>query len=327
VPRRRLILLAFVIALTGCGSSRDVPGPQEPVAISAPGRIDPLAKTYRPTRGCTYVPAAQGAGGVRAIAAPIPEVSARIDGWTLRVQWQFQALPASCRPKALLVTANSVYESGNMATRPGAGGPIAVRGATGSLRFDAPFLDLPPYEARISSLNDRGIRSAVTTVPVSGSRPGCTDRQPAAVCIAAAQRLFARCITGAAPRERCHPKAWRTQPPLPIRPLRGVTSRSLETSLRATVEGMRSPQAVPSAVSCAAPPSCEVTWATPGQPATRFTVRYRMSGSEVTGSSGCWIAARQSVAHAPADHAALEVMQGWGNAFSQPSACASWPKR
>jgi hypothetical protein len=167
---------------------------------------------YEPTRGCTYVPAAGSASGGRELAPPVPKVSARIEHWTIEVEWRFIGSPHECRPKALLVTANSVDKLDNMATRPGSGGPVLAEGNEGSLELDAPFLDLPPYEARVSVLDAHGIRSPVTTVPISGSPPGCTDRLPPARCIAAAEAHFMRCLEGSAPRERCHPKAWRTRP-------------------------------------------------------------------------------------------------------------------
>ena len=174
----------------------------------------------------------------------------------------------------------------------------------------------------MSVLDDRGLRSPTTTVPVSGSGPGCTDRRPAAECIAAAEALFQRCIEGSAPRERCHPEAWRRLPPLPIEPLRNVTSETFEASLRATVDRMRSPQAAPVEVSCPELPRCEVTWQTPGQAETRFTVGYRMSGS-----AGCWTAVRHQTVNQPAHPGALHTLEAWGNAFIHPSGCTARANR
>jgi hypothetical protein len=280
---------------------------------------------YEPTRRCTDVQAARGTSADRQVAPPIPVVSARHVGWKIEVEWRLLAMPAQCRPEAVFVTANSVDKLDNMATRPGAGGAVRVDGEHGRLELDAPFLVLPPYEARVSVIDKRGVRSAVTTVPVSGSGSACVDSRPAGRCIAAAQALFLRCLEGSAARERCHPKAWRTRPPLPIEPMRDAPRKSLETSLRATVERIRSPQAAPVAVACATVSNCQVGWETPGQPATHFSVRYRMSGHPTTGGSGCWIAARYEIVDQPADPTALRILEGWGNSFRQPSACTSWP--
>ena len=112
---------------------------------------------------------------------------------------------------AVLVTANSVDKLDNLAFGAGAGVPVAIAGERGQLTLDAPLLDLPPYEARLGALDEDGIRSSVTTVPVAGSKRACAD--PAiAVCIAAAETLLRSCQEGRAPRERCHPKVWRTRP-------------------------------------------------------------------------------------------------------------------
>jgi hypothetical protein len=322
--QRRLLLLAFLPVLAGCGSSRDAAGPEQPVAISVPGRIDARARTYRPTAGCTAIPI-QGTSGPTTAAPPIPQLSAHIDGWKLTISWRFLARPSACRPVAVLVTANSVDKPDNMAFGRGGGGAIPINGTSGSVTLYAPFMDLPPYEARLSGLDKQGIRGPVSTVPVSGSRPGCTATRPVATCITEARALFERCLTGSAPRVRCHPKAWRVHPPLPINPLHGVTTRSLEASVRTTLEPMNNSQVTLAGVSCTRMPYCRVTWRAPGRPGPRVRVRYRMSGMKVRGSHGCWIGARQVVARGE-DRAVVTVLEGWGNAFTQPSGCTSWPK-
>lgn len=124
---------------------------------------------------------------------------------------------------------------------------------------------------------------------------------------------------------RCHPKAWRVHPPLPINPLHGVKGRSLEASLRATLERINSSQATLWNVSCASMPSCVVTWRGPRQPGARAYVRYQISRMNVRGSHGCWIAAHHVVLRL-SDAALTRALEGWGNAFTQPSGCTSWPK-
>lgn len=313
----------MTLVLAGCGVVDDRSAPQVPtVAAAAPGTIDPDARTYRPTSGCTYVRAPRATSSAQEIAPPIPEVSANIHGWKIEVRWHFLDLPSKCHPRAVIVTTNSVDKLDNMAFSAGAGGPVRVDGEQGRLTLDAPFLDLPPYEARVSVLDEHDIRSLVTTVPVVGSKPACTDRSVAR-CIAQAEAFFQRCLVGSAPRRRCHPKAWRTRPPLPVAPLRGLTRRALEVALRATIDRMRSAQAAPTGVSCSELPDCQVTWETVGRPTTRFVIRYRMSGHETNGSSGCWIATRYVIVDQPADPTALRTLEAWGNAFTQPSGCTS----
>lgn len=321
--QRRLLLLAILPVLVGCGSSLEAARPEDPVAISVRGRIDARARTYRPTTGCTAIPI-RGASGPATTAPPIPQLSAHIDGWKLTIHWRFLSLPAACRPIAILVTANSVDSPDNMAGRHGVG-PIPINVANGSVTLDAPFLDLPPYEARLSGLDKQGIRSPVSTVPVSGSRPGCTASRPPTTCIAEARRLFERCMEGSAPRERCNPKAWRIHPPLPINPLHGITRRPLEASMRSILKRMNSPQVSLRRVSCSRLPYCEVKWRDPGRPGAGASVRYRMSGLQNTGSQACWVAARHVVS-AGSDAELVTVLEGWGNGFSQPSGCISSPR-
>jgi hypothetical protein len=290
---------------------------------AASGRIDDRAATLAPTDHCSRAGVSAGGGG-DLLAPPVPSVEAKLEGWTLTVHWRFLRMPAECRATLILVTANSVDDLDNMAGA-GGGGGIVIHGNEGSVSFDAPMLDLPPYEARVSAQLDNGLRSPVTTVPVGGSGPACSDSKPVSACVAAAHDLFQRCLTGATSRARCNPKAWRSQPPLSVEPLQGVSQRDLERSLAAMAARLAtgSVEVVDWSVRCDGTDSCRVSWWNRGRAETRFTIAYTMSAGS-GGGQGCWIAARYRIVSAPSDPSALSVLQSWGNAFTRPSGCTSW---
>jgi hypothetical protein len=220
VGRRAIAMLAVLIGMAGCGEADDVSAPQAPAAASAAaGRIDSRAITYEPTPACSQAELAPAGSGGSILAPPIPEVTARMDGWTIEVRWRFRSLPDRCRPRTMKVIANSVDKLDNVAFRSGPDALIPAKGMEGQLTLHAPYLDLPPYEARVSAVDARGVRSPPTTVPVTGSPPGCTASRSVALCIAEAQALFLRCVEGSAAREQCHPRAWRSRPPVAEEPL------------------------------------------------------------------------------------------------------------
>jgi hypothetical protein len=310
-------VLGAVLVVVGCGGGMSSK-PQRPVAESTGrGMLDTRASDFKPTRGCSLV---GGIGGTRGdlVAPPIPKVSAAIVGRTITVRWSFLTMPAACRPNGVRVSANSVGKEDNIALGPAHEGYVAIDGPSGSVKLDAPILDLPPYEASVSSIGRDDYESPTTTVPVIGSAPGCTARLPLAHCVAVAKSFFQRCVKGTAPRSACDPRFWRSQPLLPVKPLQGVTSRSLATSLRGLDARAESPSLTLIGVSCARLPHCEVTWETPGQPASRFTYDYLMSGIVYKGSTGCWVAARRRIVGQPADQSAVREVGG-----GTPGGCTS----
>lgn len=322
MPRSN-VAIRLIAGLIVCTASAACGGSAAGNAWSVPsGRIDERAATPAPTHDCSRV--GKSPEGDDLLAPPVPAVDARIDGWTLTVHWRFLQMPAECHAALLLVTANSVDDLGNMATA-GDGGGIEIHGTEGAVSFNAPMLDLPPYEARVSALLSNGLRSPVTTVPVEGGGTACSDSKSVEDCVAKARELFQRCLTGAAPRPRCNPKAWRTQAPIPVERLQGISSDDLRRSLTATVDRMASDTnglAIRS-VRCNGTAACRVSLWNPGVPNTRFTILYTMS-ADSGGGSGCWIAARYRLVRAPRDTSALMAFRQWGNASTMPSGCTSW---
>jgi hypothetical protein len=277
-------------------------------------------------RGATACSRINDAGGGSGplLGPPVPRVEAELQGWTMTVHWRFQSMPAQCRAALILITASSVDDPGNTAG-PGEGGGIAVHGTEGSVSFDGPMLDLPPYEAHVSAVLDNGLRSPVVTVPVQGSRPACSDTRPVSACVTGARNLFQRCLKGAAPRSRCNPKAWRAQPPLPVVPLQGVSQGDLEQSLVAISARMATGalQVVDGSVRCDGTASCRISWWYHNRRETLFTIAYAMSAGSQDGE-GCWIAARYRIVSAPSDPSALSALRVWGVSFTRPSGCTSW---
>jgi hypothetical protein len=320
-------LLAGALALAGvvaCGAAGRVDVTRHGGA--GDGRIDARGHTYDPTARCTTVVVHGPHGAHARLAPPVPVVTASRRGWRITVRWRFLRRTARCVPAAVLVLASSVDDLSNAATAGGDDRFLPVAGDEGQVTFDAPMLDLPPYEARVAVYGRDGIRTVVTTVPIAGSEAACSDARPVAWCMRRARALFRRCIEGRAERSRCHPRAWRAQPPLPNRPLRGVAPAALAASLRRTERRMEGAGAelADESVSCRGTRICDVVWQGPGRRPNRFTIRFTISAGAANGH-GCWIAARYRIVRPPRERGLFEQLRAmWGVGFTRPSACTSW---
>jgi hypothetical protein len=100
----------------------------------------------------------------------------------------------------MLITVRSKPKQDNVGFRPGAGGPVPVNARSGSLAFYAPFLELPPYMANVSSISASGERSRVTSTVAPEPGPYCLQTRPLAECERAARAKFTRCQQGRATR-------------------------------------------------------------------------------------------------------------------------------
>lgn len=132
-------------------------------------RIDPRASTLAPSSGCELVKVRVHGKAPRIAskeAPPVPRLQAHRDGGTILVTYRFVAMPQACRPVAMVVTANSVDKVGNVSSASPDGGPIAVKGGTGTVKVPVPPYGRPPYEARAMALTREGLRAPLTTVGV-----------------------------------------------------------------------------------------------------------------------------------------------------------------
>jgi hypothetical protein len=247
-----------------------------------------------------------------------PSLAAHRSDYRITVDYRFAA--ADCLPSRLLITVRSEQKQDNVGFGSGAGGAIPVKAASGSVTLYAPFLDLPPYLANASSFTSAGKRSRVVSTVAPESRPYCLQRRPLDDCVRAARAHFARCEQGRAARTACHPKLWRRRPPRPIEPLRGISARALERSLReqlGTTYYSVGGRAL--AMRCANTTACLVTYGREGDRTTRFTVRYSISAQ--AGVPSCWFAARTKIVRRPLDPTLLDVVGAQDGPSDNPNGC------
>jgi hypothetical protein len=174
---------------------------------------------------------------------PAPNIEAVRDGHRVQVDYSLDR-PAGCLADAVHIAVSSVEHPRNVGPS-ATNGLVCLTGSNGSLELDLPPLELPPYEVRATSLTPRGRRSAVTVLRLPSTAEQCRGD----TCLQQAQDKLERCIRGLARRRDCRAYVWRTRPPLPYEPVRGVTREALERSFT-TLLGTR--------VACASTSECAV---------------------------------------------------------------------
>jgi hypothetical protein len=232
------------------------------------------------------------------------------------VEYKLLARPEACNPDAILVTVNSVDKLDNIGPS-ASNGLIRLSGAEGTVELELPPLDLPPYEARASTLTSKGVRSQTTAVRVPESGGYCRRTQSAATCIGRAQVKFERCLRGKAPRAKCPDYVWRARPLIPYEPLRGITRAALQRSFahlgRATEHG----GATFESVHCTSVRDCVVTWRGYGEV---FRASFEISGYRQR--PGCWIAERRAVIAESPPPAGMVPLRNL--LADRQSACVHW---
>lgn len=248
-----------------------------------------------------------------ACTPPTPVIKPRRTSDRIRIEYEVPS-GSRCKPDAIHITANSVDNLDNIAPAKGGGGPVRLTGDDGVVDLKLPPLDLPPYEAKASTVTRVGRRSATTVVRVSESGDYCRRTQSAGVCIRRAQGKFMRCLRGTAPRNKCPDYVWNAKPLILYEPIRGVTLAGLERSF-AYVARRGGAEFV--SVQCSSKRWCVATWRAYWG---IFRARYEVSG--YGSRSGCWIAERRAILEEapPPEHVAplRHVVS------DRQSACVDW---
>jgi hypothetical protein len=301
VTRFALALFAGIL-FAGCGVADTAPVAQPDAGR---GPIDSRARTLPATRACDGE------------SPPVPWIRARRTSGRIRVEYKVLARPPACKPVAIHVTANSVDKLDNIAPAEGGGGPIPLTEDEGVVELSAPPLDLPPYEARASTLTTEGRRSETTTVPIPEAGDYCRRSHSAASCTERAQAAFMRCLRGQSPRSACPDYVWNARPLIPYVPLEGVSRAALERSFTslATRAGANPPF---EAVSCPSTRQCVAVWRSYEKV---FRARYAISGYGQR--PGCWIAERRAILEETAPKVAHEAAIRHVISDRQ-SGCVSW---
>jgi hypothetical protein len=247
-----------------------------------------------------------------------PSISARRTGYRITVNYRFAA--RACRPLAMLIMVRSAKKPDNLGFRSGDGAPIRVEHESGSLRFSAPFLELPPYLANVSVFSASGRRSRVVSTIAPEAGPYCLQVHSVADCVRAARVKSMRCGFGWLPRRACHPRLWRTRRTQPIIRLRRVSRRELERSVRLEVGRIYYPSGGRAlAARCANTLVCFVTYGRQRDETTRFTVRYTISGG--SDPKLCWSAVRAKVVQRPRNLRLLDEVGVLDGPSDGPSGC------
>jgi hypothetical protein len=231
------------------------------------------------------------------LGPPPPRVTARIVGHHVEILFAFARMPTSpaCRPWLLNVvvysgkTSSSTFK--NWVER------FRLRGARNRVAMIFPLYGKPPYHVLVQAQTLGGRMSRRVEQPLRCPGTGHATRG---------------CLDGYAPPLHGSPM------PKPVLPLRGLDRTTLQASLRQVLEDERTPpvtRAVPVASRCAALASCEVTYADPAFPQSRYRVRYRIAGQQV---SGCWLGHRSG-----RPLGALPYEDAWSGRF-RLAGCASW---
>lgn len=222
------------------------------------------------------------------LGPPAPRVTPRLLGYHVEVLVGYERLPLSmqCRPWKLRVHVHSADGKINFDSN------FALVGLRGRIVVNLPLFGHPPYRLAVyaeSLFGRQGPRvEHPLPCPITGhSAKGCLVG-----------------LTG-------------ISSPTPELPLRGVTLRALETSLRYVLEPQRRPplvRATPSAFRCSSLRACEVTYVDRAFPKSPFRVRYRIQGQQVR---GCWMGV----------HAGFVGERPYEDAGGGPptlAACTSW---
>ena len=307
-------VLAVLVAATAAAVAR--PSSTDPVPFLAPSPALSIDRDLPPSvrdryereqrrrvelaRNAIAAPATRAAGCVRsgtsALGPPAPTVAARVLGHHVEVVFEFARLPASlaCRPWEVTVVvfagrqASASYKS-QVAS-------FLVSESRARVVVDLPWFAQPPYSL------------GVTSSTILGRRGRAVERRLRCPGTGHAVR---GCLPGYRPGLHSFPM------PRPVLPVRGLTSGTLENSLRYVVAGERNLpalNAVPIASECRSLERCDVTYADPSFPAAQYRVRYRIAGAQVR---GCWMGIREAVLGAmPYEDA--------GRGRLQLAGCASW---
>jgi hypothetical protein len=200
--------------------------------------------------------------------SPVPRIFPRLLGHHVEVRFEFADLPRSpaCRPFLLTVVVHSGKKASstfkNWVER------FRVRGRTGRVALNLPFLGQPPYHVIVTSQTITGRYGP--DVERSLACPGTGDPVEG-------------CLPGYKPALHSYPM------PKPTLPIRGVDRRSLDASFAQVLadEGRRPiVRAIPRASRCLSLRLCEVTYADPLFPRSPYRVRYAIAGQQI---SGCWL--------------------------------------
>jgi hypothetical protein len=127
------------------------------------GPVDPRANPEgsRPSTGCESAP-----GERSPVRPPVPAIYARLREAGVQVRWRFPRVQPVCQPEGILVTLNPVASLAVVSGLDEAGGAVRVSGREGGGTIAVPESADGPFQVRVSSISDRGIRSRVLTVPV-----------------------------------------------------------------------------------------------------------------------------------------------------------------
>jgi hypothetical protein len=225
---------------------------------------------------------------------PHPTVAARVLGHHVEVLFRFSTFPQAlaCRPWFLSVV---VYSKGggsftNWVER------YRLDGPQGRVALILPFNGKPPYHLLVQA--ESIVARRAERVEQVLRCPGRGDRTRG-------------CLQG------IHPTLHGALTPKPVLPLRGITRRTLEASLRQVLADERRPPvtgSIPTGARCPSLRACVVTYLEPAFPSQPYRVRYEVAGQQL---SGCWIAyGGRALDDLPYDDA------GHGRPFL--AGCASW---
>lgn len=228
---------------------------------------------YDQARAAARLPATKAngcvpAGSGRPLGPPSPRVTPRLLGHHVEVVFEFARLPRSpaCRPFGLTVAVLSGRKSSstfrNWVER------YRIRGARGRVALNLPFYGSPPYHVIVEPQTMAGRIGRQIEKPLRCQETGDMVRG---------------CLDGYSPPLHSSPM------PKPVLPIRDLDRRMLEASFAQVLADERTPpvvRAIPLTSRCASLAACEVTYADPAFPESRYRVRYAIAGQQVP---GCWI--------------------------------------
>ena len=311
------MLTALTVLLAGTSADLARPGTPDPIPFLAPAPELSIDRDLPPAvrdryereqrrrlalaRDAAAAPTTRAAGCVptgpsQALGPPAPGVEARVLGHHVEVVFEFARLRQSqaCRPWAVTIVVSAGRRASSGFKSQVASFVVAERRAR--VVVDLPWFAQPPYRVSVSSATIAGRRGR--------------DVQRRLRCPGTGHDVRG-CLPGYRPGLHSFPM------PTPVLPIRGLTRATLEASLRYVVDAERNPPlltAVPVESRCRSLVSCDVTYADPSFPDSRYRVRYRIAGAQLR---GCWMGLRQSV---------LDPMpyEDAGRGRLQLAGCATW---